>query len=368
MHIELCERRALLATATFSDGTLAINGGSHSEDVEVFSYSSGTHVYSNDVLILEFDASTWTQVNANLGDGNDKFRYRTYGVPVAWAAVVHGDGGADTLYLPQNLDTVSTTLYGDAGDDILYCHNSAGLISGGIGSDVLQPEGGVGLNVTIDGLQNDSYEDSYARKTNVFNVESDIETLRGSGYDDAIYGGSANEYISGQGGNDSIRGNGGNDTLEGSAGNDTIEGGSGGDHIIGGNNNDEVTYSTRTNALTISTDDIFNDGESGEGDSVSPSTERVRGGSGNDFITGSGYNNVFRGGGGLDTLYGYAGDDQLWGDDGNDSLFGGGGNDALYGVDGNDALNGSDGADTLDGGNGTDTKDVDALDTVRNVP
>jgi Ca2+-binding RTX toxin-like protein len=72
----------------------------------------------------------------------------------------------------------------------------------------------------------------------------------------------------------------------------------------------------------------------------------VKGGSGNDIITGNNKDNQ---------LWGCEGDDTISGGEGKDSLYGGSGNDALYGEQGNDYLEGGNGNDTLDGGVGSDT-------------
>ena len=92
-----------------------------------------------------------------------------------------GDG--DDLF--ENRSSISGTVLGGNGDDILI---------GGSGIDVIRGENG---NDRIDG---------------------------GSG-DDNILGGEGDDIIFGEEGNDVIRGNGGEDTLDGGIGNDVIDGG-----------------------------------------------------------------------------------------------------------------------------------------------
>lgn len=87
----------------------------------------------------------------------------------------------------------------------------------------------------------------------------------------------------------------------------------------------------------------------GEGDdtvSVASAVEvpvTMRGGSGQDTLTG---------GGGPDKLIGGDGNDRLAGRGGDDLVFGGEGNDELFGGSGDDLLRGGTGHDTLIGGTG----------------
>jgi Ca2+-binding RTX toxin-like protein len=69
----------------------------------------------------------------------------------------------------------------------------------------------------------------------------------------------------------------------------------------------------------------------------------MRGGPGDDTLSG---------GSGPDKLIGGAGDDDLSGHAGNDLIFGGSGNDTISGGSGNDMLRGGPGKDTIGGGSG----------------
>jgi len=71
----------------------------------------------------------------------------------------------------------------------------------------------------------------------------------------------------------------------------------------------------------------------------------MKGGRGNDVLSGEGAR---------DTILGEAGDDLIFGGAGRDVLKGGGGNDEIVGGDGNDRLHGGGGSDTLTGGEGND--------------
>src|SRR5205823_13187841 len=112
---------------------------------------------------------------------------------------------------------------------------------------------------------------------------------------------------------------------------DVLEGGPGTDLIDGGNGNDTVTYADHTAPLTVSLDDVANDGQPGENDNARD-IQNVIGGTGNETLNGNALHNVPRRRAG---------------------------NDRLFGLDGNDTLIGSEGTDFADGGNGTDTCQVE---------
>jgi len=154
----------------------------------------------------------------------------------------------------------------------------------------------------------------------------------------------------------------------------------GADVYDGGAGVDLADYSDRTKALTITLDDVANDGQFFlvplaplspltknvlEGDNVKSSIENVTTGTGDDSIIAgtTSVDNVFNGGAGNDKLRGRNGNDRLLGGDGNDILVGAGQNDSLFGNAGNDILDagagndelaGNDGDDVLSGGVGVD--------------
>jgi len=117
--------------------------------------------------------------------------------------------------------------------------------------------------------------------------------------------------------------------LRGGNGNNTLTGAAGNDVISGGNGND-----------------ILNGGRG---------HDTLTGGNGNDSLDGGIGSDDLSGGNGDDALLGGAGNDSLSGGNGNDHLAAGSGNDLLSGGNGDDWLSGGVGDDTLTGGNGSDT-------------
>ena len=89
--------------------------------------------------------------------------------------------------------------------------------------------------------------------------------------------------------------------------------------------------------------------------SFRPRVVIIRGGAGNDSITGSDRADRILGEDGDDTITAADGNDFADGGAGNDNLIGGNGFDTLRGGDGNDVLTGNAGADRMFGGIGNDT-------------
>ena len=85
-----------------------------------------------------------------------------------------------------------------------------------------------------------------------------------------------------------------------------------------------------------------------------PYLPSMRGGAGNDTITGGGGANLLQGDAGNDVIVGNGGSDVLKGGSGNDRLYGGASNDTLAGGSGTDRLAGGKGIDLLTGGPGAD--------------
>ncbi len=171
-----------------------------------------------------------------------------------------------------------------------------------------------------------------------------------------------------------IDGGTGNDVLTDGAGVDELIGGEGDDWLFmevspdadadtlwGGPGHDRASYGQRDVPLTLSLDDVANDGAAGEQDNIHTDVEGLFGGRGNDVVTGSAGDEVLSGGDGADTVSGLGGNDTLL-LTGATHADGGPGDDTFkpsYEVCGN-------GHETVIGGPGTDTADFSAS-TARDV-
>jgi len=221
--------------------------------------------------------------------------------------VLRGGAGNDRLEGgrleagPSGLDS----LYGEAGDDVLYQDillfpfippsGPPRLLDGGDGVDTAD-YGQHMHNVTLD-LQAGTGLDGYLQLVS-------IENLRGSAFDyDTLVGNAGANALYGNGGDDVLRGAGGGDRLDGGAGSDTARYDEG---------NVGIVVDLSTGAAS---------GGNAQGD-VLVSIENLFGSQGNDSLTGTA---------GANSLAGEAGDDVLRGGDGSDVLRGDAGADLLDG-------------------------------------
>jgi len=166
------------------------------------------------------------------------------------------------------------------------------------------------------------------------------DEIQGLGGDDELWGGPGDDRIEGGDGNDVLRGGDGADVLDGEAGADVVRGGGG---------LDTITYAARLNPVNVTVGVVEgDDGEAGERDTVSSDVEIIRGGRGDDTLSG---------GPGPEELYGRGGNDTIDGGDGEgDLLDGGDGNDSLAD---DDRMN-----DRVFCGGGWDRYNADLLDRV----
>ncbi|MDQ2621787.1 MAG: hypothetical protein M3Y45_01980 [Actinomycetota bacterium] len=192
----------------------------------------------------------------------------------------------------------------------------------------------------------------------------------GEAGNDSLTGGPASDYLLGDDGDDLISGGPGQDQLFDGPGTDQVEGGpgedgfrptsapDGADRFRGGPDRDRIDFFDRTIPVTVSLNDVADDGASCPGagcenDDIGSDIERVSGTRGPDSLTGSA---------GPESISGDDGDDVINGLDGPDDLSGGVGNDTVSGGGGNDELNGGSGADALEGGAGDDVVRPDFTD------
>lgn len=395
-------------------------------------------------------------VDSPTTDGAELFTIDLSGGPFAPGQTVE-TGGVNEIEFTLNLGATGTDvlkIVGSSGaDTITFGTNGAALnadndqevttstverweVLAGGGDDVISGQGGNGtgspttLRITADGQEgNDTISggDSGAGDT-LFDTglstaaDPDNDVLNGFEGPDSLLGGEGNDRLDGGNGDDIENGQAGDDTyFQGTLpfnGSDALS-----SPALPDPGTDLVDYSGRTLGLTITTGDgLPNDGttdvnfvtpgDQSEGDNIDSSIENVKGGSGNDSITGAdGVDNVINGGPGNDTLNGLGNstaipgdtvdysdapagvtvdlaagtatggagndtlanfesvngsgfDDGLTGDGsanrivgnaGNDTVNAGAGNDQLFGNDGNDTLNADAGNDVAQGNAGNDT-------------
>lgn len=348
---------AVTLTVPFSGGGVGFVLGGTFSDFQNNYPSSGTltsltqtyaPVYGVSMTITGFSlaVSTFNTLVAN-HDETGLFSAMLGGADTLTGAgggdVLKGFAGADLIYGMGGADS----LFGGEGGDQLFGGEGGDFLNGGGGDDLL--DGGAGLDVA-------SYSEALAAVTVDLRISGaqasgegsdtliSIEGLRGSNFDDVLYGDAGSNYLNGGAGSDKLWGFAGDDLL--------ISGGSTGaaDELHGGTG-DDVYQVYQQGDLAFE--------EAGEG------TDTVIAGAGyylwpnlENLILASGWGNIFGVGNELNNVItGNEGDNLLIGWDGADTLNGGAGNDALFGVVGDDILNGDAGIDYLVGGDGADILD-----------
>lgn len=276
-------------------------------------------------------------------------------------------GGAedDTIYLDGGGDYGKSLLAGDAfsfdfgdGNDLLVVLGSTGADAIRLGTD--------GDAIACD-FNGDLVPDLRARGAERIIVSTGPmpDVIMGDGKDLGLAPGSVPMKLFGGGANDLMVGGSAGDEYNGGIGNDTMLAGRdpGGSDVFAGNDGEDfVDYAGRTAPVTATLASGADDGEAEEYDNIDASVENVRGGDGDDVLTGNAAANKIWGGAGNDVIIGGDGDDFLYGGDGDDQIQGQSGDDFIYGDAGNDVLTGGDGDDLLDGGGGVNSLDGGASD------
>lgn len=230
-------------------------------------------------------------------------------------------GGDDTICPGTGRDIVK----GGTGDDTFVAEATPD------GSDDFVGDGGqdtvryfsrtVGVNVSLDGEPNDGHPDERDNvRLSVENVSGSAQGdnfIAGNEFANALTGGAGNDDLRGGAGPDTLLGGNGDDLLIGNAGNDFLFGNGGddtalaaavedgADFVEGGTGTDTASYEGRATPVSVSLNNVANDGAPGEGDNIRLDVENVYGGSGNDVITATlsqSNSNVLMGGAGTDIL------------------------------------------------------------------
>ncbi|MBU2982517.1 tandem-95 repeat protein [Lentibacter algarum] len=232
---------------------------------------------------------------------------------------------------PNTTDGLDT-VFGGAGNDIIFTGDDADEIDGGTGNDTI--DAGIDDDTVYGGEGDDSIIGFHGADSIFGNEGDDFINAGGSTYGgnevDAtdILPNNDTDYVDGGAGNDTILGEDDDDTLIGGDGDDVLDGGIDEDSLIGGNGSDTGL-----------------------------------GGQGDDYIDLSGFlpepdDTDFDPTNDLDYAEGGAGDDTIITGDDDDTIFGGAGNDSIdAGID-EDSVFGGDGSDTIDGGEGDDFIDA----------
>ena len=232
---------------------------------------------------------------SSIGLGTDTYRNIEGVIGTNFADMLTGTSGNDTLDGGGVTDTGDDTLLGGLGDDTLNQTKGNDSIDGSVGFDTLSFNDGVGGGVNVDLEMQTS-----THGTNVATISA-IEFVVGTSGNDVFTGGDplhAPGFETGQA--EFFQPLGGNDTITGKAGRGWSTG---------------VDYSTSTAPVTVVLGNSNNIGTASDGFGGTDTlidVDLVRGGAGNDSLTGGSYSQgasgtfveQFRGNAGNDTIDG----------------------------------------------------------------
>ena len=327
-------------TLIAKSGDLVIDGGTGAD----------TAVFITDVASWDLEDAKLANVEnihfAKCGAGSYDFSNQTEALDIT------ASNNGDTIIGGSAADTIrggsgSDKLVGGKGNDVLIADEDD-MLDGGDGVDTVS----FALSVSDDLGDGDLvYVEKVlitasAAGTYDFSVQKEALTITGSGYADAIAGGTADDSISGLSGHDDLEGGDGNDTLSGGDGYDTLDGGNGVDQLSGGIGNDTliaedtdglidggagidtVQFDAGVSRVNLLDKDLFgvefiaitNTDNASYDFSVQSESFTINGGNGNDTIVGAK---------GVDRLYGGSGDDTLVAQETDALIDGGNGKDKV---------------------------------------
>ncbi len=340
-----------------ADPVIVSNGGGANASINIDENSKSiTNVLANDD---DFDQITYSidggadallfEINGSTGQlsfiGAPDFEHpQDTDTDNVYEVVVKAFDGTNfaTQTISVTVANLAEPATGDNGDNEFFATNNPDAFDGLGGIDTVNYSNSsfaVGANLGDSGANfGNAFGDTYLS----------IENLVGSAFNDILTGDTKNNKISGGNGTDKINGDGGEDVLLGQQGsdtlnggadsdeldggseNDTINGGAGADTLIGGIGSDTLDYTGDIGGVTVSlarqaTFDANGDiilpsgkvkadfeqhGGDAEGD-LAGGFENLRGGDGNDTLTGDASANTISGANGDDTIVGGLGDDVL---------------------------------------------------------
>ncbi len=305
--------------------------------------------------------------NSGPEGGNDHIDLSKFTNPEGQSRIVGGPG-----------DDVETAAPGGTDFEMGTDPDGADQLIGGPGFDQAGYNARTG-SLTLsaaDGLANDGEAGEHD------NISSNIEKLDGGSGNDNITAGLVDSDLLGNDGNDTLTGGPGGDQISGGSGTNRLSGGPGDDSfgardgtantMDGGPGDDEFELGTGTDDVhggdgfdfvdvfeegpapdfaildvSVTLDDVANDGASGEFKNIHSDIEDISTGPGNDTVVGT---NAA---------------EQIFTESGNDLVSAGGGSDQVFTSTGDDAVSARDGLfDRISCGGGTDSATVDDIDSL----
>ena len=222
-------------TGTTGTDTLLVNGTPF-DDVIILTDTSISGLGDGSPFDLTFSGIEVLAVDAKAGDDI------VDGSALTISVTIYGGDGDDLLIGGSNDDQI----FGQGDNDDLIGNLGADLLDGGEGSDGILGDmgtivrelvagGGVATLLTTQNGRLEAYVDRPGTiRRNVTLINAD------QGGDDTLIGGAGDDYLHGGAGDDALSGDEGIDALFGNDGDDTLAGGADDDHLYGGAGDDEL--------------------------------------------------------------------------------------------------------------------------------
>ncbi|HYE43945.1 MAG TPA: hypothetical protein VEA15_11175, partial [Caulobacteraceae bacterium] len=266
-----------------------------------------------------------------------------------------GGAGNDVLTGGAYRDYIT----GGDGADVIYGGSGGNTLDGGDGFDWIDYSGSqLAIWVTVAAMAETGGSTGGEGQPGTYDSLRNFEAVRGSAFNDTIYGDEHANFLEGGKGDDWIDGHMGDDTwVFGTGdGHDTFV------HFTGGGTEDRIQvkgYTGYQSIQQVGADTLITFSAT---DSVLLVDVQASSVTADDFVWGQAFARLNEMGGteGGETVVGTEGSDRIDAWSGNDVVDGRGGADFLYGGYGDDRLTGGAGNDLLDGGDGTDTADYSA--------
>ena len=242
----------------------------------------------------------------NGGDGGDRVRGG------AGDDVQNGEGGFD--FFGEGDDPGADSYNGGGGADVMLFNASPQGVT--VTLDNVTNDGTQGLDnvgADVESVSGSPLADNLTGNDgpNVIEGQAGPDLINGGGGDDQLWGttfiglGDSGNVINGGAGNDILVDGAGDDLLNGGDGDDQLNAGPGADDMSGGNGNDTATWGDFTsypnslqvlNQLTVTLDDVPDDGYATEGDNARSDNENITGFFFNDILRGNASPNIIDGG------------------------------------------------------------------------
>jgi Ca2+-binding RTX toxin-like protein len=221
-------------TIEMGDGsydTVKITTGAAADTISVTSPAANKVTIAAAGWVINLTRGDYIEINTD--GGNDVVTVGNLGTTDVNEVLVRFGDGDDRLEGAATATRLEA--YGDAGNDRFVGGSGDDSFDGGAGTDLIDYSTTT-ARVKVDLGSGYASEDGRGGDDDLCGIEN----VKGSAFNDYIWGDDGANVLEGGAGNDEIYGRGGNDELNGGDGNDKLRGGDGDDVLLGGAGIDDL--------------------------------------------------------------------------------------------------------------------------------